>query len=126
MFLSGSYYFVQKIDFLPAENNGLVDGDLVMSQEEGLMSAIYVRPWDLGRGAGCSDRGMVLLGMSGKLLFNPSGSLPDAELPRVNSSQFPDICLTILKYTTHCSQLSPPPLSNRSRELISPGETLYL
>lgn len=31
-----------------------------------------------GGGAGCSGRGMMLLGMSGKLLFNPSGSLPNA------------------------------------------------
>lgn len=78
MFLSGSYDFVQKIDLLPAENNGLVDGDLVTSQEEDLMSAACIRVWDLGGGAGCSGRGMVLLGMSGKLLFNPSGSLPNA------------------------------------------------
>lgn len=78
MFLSGSFDFVQKIDFLPVENNGLVDGDLVMSREEDLMSAVFVRSWDLGGGAGCSGRGLLLLGMSGKLLFNPSGSLPNA------------------------------------------------
>lgn len=57
MFLSGSYDFVQKIDLLPAENNGLVDGGLVTSQEEDLMSAVSVRAWDLGEGQDAQAEG---------------------------------------------------------------------
>lgn len=57
MFLSGSYDFVQKIDLLPAENNGLVDGDLVTSQEEDLMSAVFARAWDLGEGQDAQAEG---------------------------------------------------------------------
>lgn len=87
-----------------------------------------VRAWDLGGGAGCSGRGMVLLGMSGKLLFNPSGSLPNAA--------FWTIWYQELSLSRHCWQFLSPqhtvtnschyPLSNRSQELISTVETLRL